>query len=121
VVGVSLGGWIAAEIAIKSTARISHLVLANAVGIKVGGREQRDIADIFAITQDEFLALAYCDPAAGTRDYKAMPEAEVKAVARNISDRATRGRRSCMTPSSRGACTASASRRSFSGERTIVC
>src|SRR6476660_6360799 len=35
-VGVSLGGWIAAEIAVKSTARISRLVLANAVGIKVG-------------------------------------------------------------------------------------
>ena len=50
VVGVSLGAWIAAEIAVKSTRRISHLVLANAVGIKVGGRETRDIADIFAIT-----------------------------------------------------------------------
>ena len=46
VVGVSLGGWIAAEIAIKSTARISHLILANAVGIKVGDRETRDIVDI---------------------------------------------------------------------------
>ncbi len=59
-------------------------MLANPVGIKVGGREHRDIADIFAISQDEFLALAYCDPAAGKRDYKAMPEAEVKAIARNI-------------------------------------
>jgi pimeloyl-ACP methyl ester carboxylesterase len=84
IVGVSLGGWIAAEIAIKSTARLSHLVLANPVGIKVGGREHRDIVDIFALTQDEYLALAYCDPAAGKRDYKAMPEADVKAVARNI-------------------------------------
>jgi pimeloyl-ACP methyl ester carboxylesterase len=83
VVGVSLGGWIAAAIAIKSTARISRLVLANAVGIKVGGREQRDIADIFAVTEDELLALAYCDPKAGKRDYKAMPDAEVKAAARN--------------------------------------
>jgi pimeloyl-ACP methyl ester carboxylesterase len=36
--GVSLGGWIAAEMAIKSTARIARLVLANAVGIKVGSR-----------------------------------------------------------------------------------
>src|SRR5215475_14774688 len=34
VVGVSLGGWIAAEMAVKSTQRISRLVLANAVGIK---------------------------------------------------------------------------------------
>ena len=48
VVGVSLGGWIAAEIAVKSTARLSHLVLANAVGIKVGDRETRDIVDIWS-------------------------------------------------------------------------
>jgi pimeloyl-ACP methyl ester carboxylesterase len=83
VVGVSFGGWIAAEIAIKSTARISHLVLANSIGIKVGGREQRDIADIYALTEDELLKLAYHDPAAGKRDYKAMPDADVKAASRN--------------------------------------
>ena len=51
VVGVSIGGWIAAEIAVKSTERLSHLVLANSVGIKVGDRETRDIVDIFAITE----------------------------------------------------------------------
>ena len=33
IVGVSLGGWIAAEMAVKSTQRISRLVLANTVGI----------------------------------------------------------------------------------------
>jgi pimeloyl-ACP methyl ester carboxylesterase len=82
-VGVSLGGWIAAEIAIKCTARLSHLVLGNPVGIKVGGREQRDIADIFAMTESEFLELAWCDPAAGRHDYKAMPEEDVRKAARN--------------------------------------
>ena len=83
VVGVSFGGWVAAEIAIKSTARMSHLVLANPVGIKVGGREQRDIADIFAVTEADFLALAYCNAATGKRDYKAMPDAAVIAASRN--------------------------------------
>jgi pimeloyl-ACP methyl ester carboxylesterase len=83
VVGVSFGAWIAAEIAVKSTARISRLVLANAVGIKVGDRETRDIVDIFATLEGEFNALAYFDPTAGERDYKAMPDAEVAAVARN--------------------------------------
>ena len=83
VVGVSLGGWIAAEIAVKSTARMSHLVLANPVGIKVGGREQRDIADIFAVTESEFLELAFCDPKAGKRDYKSMPDADVQVASRN--------------------------------------
>jgi pimeloyl-ACP methyl ester carboxylesterase len=83
VAGVSLGGWIAAEMAVKSCARISHLVLANPVGIKVGDRETRDIADIFALTEEQISELAYFDPAAGKHDYKTMPEAEVRAVARN--------------------------------------
>jgi pimeloyl-ACP methyl ester carboxylesterase len=83
VVGVSLGAWIAAEIAVKSTARISKLVLANAVGIKVGGRDTRDIVDIFALTEPELNALAYFDPKRAERDYPAMPEADVRIVARN--------------------------------------
>ncbi len=82
-VGVSFGAWIAAEIAIKSAARLSHLVLAGAVGIKVGDRETRDIPDIFAMTESQYLEHAYADPAAAKIDYTARPEAELKIVARN--------------------------------------
>jgi pimeloyl-ACP methyl ester carboxylesterase len=82
VVGVSFGAWIAAEIAVKSAARFSRLVMANAVGVKIGNRETRDIADIFAITDPEYLEMTYCDPEAGKRDYKALPDAEVLAAAR---------------------------------------
>ncbi|MFL6796376.1 MAG: alpha/beta fold hydrolase [Xanthobacteraceae bacterium] len=82
-VGVSFGAWVAAEIAIKSTARLSHLVLANPIGIKVGAREERDIVDMFALTEDEYLALAYHDAKRGKRDYKSMPESEVLAASRN--------------------------------------
>jgi pimeloyl-ACP methyl ester carboxylesterase len=82
VVGVSFGAWIAAEIAVKSTARMSRLVMANAVGIKVSDRETRDIADIFALTDQEYLDITYCDPNAGRRDFKALPDAEVLAAAR---------------------------------------
>jgi pimeloyl-ACP methyl ester carboxylesterase len=82
VVGVGFGAWIAAEIAVKSTARMKRLVMANAVGIKVGTRETRDIADIFAVTDPEYLAMTYCDVKAGTRDYKSLPDAEVLAAAR---------------------------------------
>jgi pimeloyl-ACP methyl ester carboxylesterase len=80
---VSFGGWIAAAIAIKTTQRISHLVLANAVGIKVGDRETRDIADIFAISDNEFAQLAYFDPNLARREYKSMPDTDVQAAARN--------------------------------------
>jgi pimeloyl-ACP methyl ester carboxylesterase len=67
---------------VKSTARISRLVLANAVGVKVGSRETRDIADIFAVTEQEYLELTYCDPDIGRRDYKTLPDAESLAAAR---------------------------------------
>jgi len=82
VVGVSLGAWIAAEIAVKSTARLSRLVVANAVGVKVADRETRDIVDIFALTEKEYLDIVYADPNVGKRDYKGLPDAEVLAAAR---------------------------------------
>lgn len=81
-VGVALGAWIAAEIAVKSTARLSRLIMANAVGIKVGDRETRDVADVFALTEAEYLEITYCDPNAGRRDYKSLPPTEVLAAAR---------------------------------------
>jgi len=61
--GFSLGGWTAAEIAVMSTARISKLILVDSVGIKVGGREDRDIADVFATPPDELARLMWHDPA----------------------------------------------------------
>ena len=83
VVGVGLGAWIACEIAVKTTERLSQLVLGNPIGIKVGDRETRDIVDIWSIMPDQFAELAYFDPAAGKRDYKNLPEAEALAAARN--------------------------------------
>jgi pimeloyl-ACP methyl ester carboxylesterase len=83
VVGVSLGAWIAAAIAVKSTARMARLVLGNPVGIKVGDRETRDILDIFAMLEGEFLEKAFADPALGRRDYSAITQDEVTVVARN--------------------------------------
>jgi pimeloyl-ACP methyl ester carboxylesterase len=82
-IGVGLGGWIAAEMAIKDQSRFSHLIMANAIGIKTGDRETRDIVDIWALTFDEYNALAYFDPNAGKRDYKTLPAAESLAAARN--------------------------------------
>jgi pimeloyl-ACP methyl ester carboxylesterase len=83
VVGVSFGAWIAAEIAVKTTERISHLVLANAVGIKTSDRETRDIVDIWALTDEQFAERAYSDPKLGMPDYKAMPEADALIAARD--------------------------------------
>jgi pimeloyl-ACP methyl ester carboxylesterase len=83
VVGVGLGAWLAAEIAVKDSSRLSRLVMANAIGVKIGDRETRDIADIWALMPNEFNDIAYFDPKAGERDYKNLPEAESLAAARN--------------------------------------
>ena len=41
VVGLGIGGWIAAEIAVKNTSRLSKLVLVDAFGVKHGDLEAR--------------------------------------------------------------------------------
>ena len=83
VIGASLGGWIAAELAVKCTARLARLVLVGPLGIKVGDRETRDIPDIFALDPDEVLRLQYADPARGAADYGALSEDQVTVIARN--------------------------------------
>jgi pimeloyl-ACP methyl ester carboxylesterase len=88
VVGVSFGAWIAAAIAVKSTARMSRLVLANPVGIKVGDRESRDILDVFAMTESEFVEKSFADAAAAERDYRGLGEDELRIVARNAESAA---------------------------------
>jgi pimeloyl-ACP methyl ester carboxylesterase len=82
-VGVGLGGWIAAEVAVKNTARLSQLVMANAIGIKVGDRETRDIVDIWSMNPEDLDKLAYFDPQAGRHDYANLPQAVSLAAARN--------------------------------------
>src|SRR5262249_35819280 len=74
VVGASLAGWIAAEMAVKSTSRLAGLVLVGALGIKVGDRETRDIPDIFALPPDEVARLQYRDPARMALDYTKLSD-----------------------------------------------
>ena len=81
--GSSFGGWLAAEIAVRSTQHFSHLVLVDAYGIKVGGREDRDIADLYAISQEEISRLAFHDPARHVRDYSSLSDEDLVAIARS--------------------------------------
>ncbi len=83
VVGASLGGWIAAEMAVKSADRLAGLVLVAPLGIKVGDRETRDIPDIFALHPDEVRRLQYRDPARAAVDTTALSDDELTVIARN--------------------------------------
>jgi pimeloyl-ACP methyl ester carboxylesterase len=61
VVGVSFGGWLAAELATRGTGRIAKLVLIDAVGVKFSGRETRDILDIFSKPLEDIPSLFFHD------------------------------------------------------------
>lgn len=81
-VGACFGGWIATEMAVRSTRRFGKLVLADPLGIKLGGRDDRDIADMHGLSRADYLARAWADPAKGTVDYTALPETELAAIVR---------------------------------------
>jgi pimeloyl-ACP methyl ester carboxylesterase len=83
VLGCSLGGWIAAEMATKDDSFISKLVLVSPYGVKFGGPTDRDIADIWILSPDEVQRRKWFDPMKGTRDFKSMPEDALAIIARN--------------------------------------
>ena len=83
VMGFGLGGWVAAEIAIKNTRNMSRLVLVDPFGIKIGGAFDRDIQDIWYLHPDKVLALKYADVEKGKIDYTVMPESKLAVIARN--------------------------------------
>jgi pimeloyl-ACP methyl ester carboxylesterase len=62
VIGHSMGGWIAAEMAVKSTARMARFVLVDAVGVRFGGPTDAEILDLFALHPAERGKAAYHDP-----------------------------------------------------------
>jgi pimeloyl-ACP methyl ester carboxylesterase len=80
VVGCSIGGWIAAEMATKSPERIRRLVLVSPVGIKVGPADKLDIPDIFAMPEEELQKLLYYDPSRMKRDIAKMADEEIAAI-----------------------------------------
>jgi pimeloyl-ACP methyl ester carboxylesterase len=59
VIGNSVGGWIAAELALLANPRVSGVVLVGAAGIEVAGHP---IPDISKLTLDEVMSLSYHDP-----------------------------------------------------------
>lgn len=82
-VGASFGGWIAAEIAVRNTSRLSHLVLIDSLGIKIGDRYTRDIVDMHALGRDALAAHLYANPSKYAPDFVASPPELAVAYARD--------------------------------------
>jgi pimeloyl-ACP methyl ester carboxylesterase len=80
VIGNSVGGWIAAEMAIHASPRISGVVLADAGGLQV---DDHPGADFFSLTPDQVTELAYYQPDKFRVDVAALPEQAKAAMAGN--------------------------------------
>jgi len=82
-IGASFGGWLAAEIVVRCAHAMAGLVLVDPLGIKVGDRTSRDIADMHSASDEQLAALLYADPARHRPDYASFSEDDLLTVARN--------------------------------------
>lgn len=80
VVGNSIGGWLAAEMAVTGTSRVSGYVLVDAVGIEVPGHP---VADFFSLTPTELAEHSYANPAKYGIDPATLSPEAMAAMAGN--------------------------------------
>jgi pimeloyl-ACP methyl ester carboxylesterase len=80
VIGNSIGGWIAAQMAIHASPRISGVVLVDAGGLQV---EDHPAADFFSLTPDQVTEMAYYRPERFRVDVTALPDQAKAAIAGN--------------------------------------
>jgi pimeloyl-ACP methyl ester carboxylesterase len=80
VIGNSIGGWIAAEIALLSSPRVSGVVLVDAAGLQLAADPA---ADFFSLTMDQVADLSYYRPDDFRIDVAGLPAAAKAAMAGN--------------------------------------
>ena len=82
-VGLSFGGWLAAEVAAAGHPKLARLVLVDPVGIKIGDRQTADIFDIFNRHPNDVRAAEYHDPDRFAPDFDAMEDPDIVRYARD--------------------------------------
>ena len=86
VVGLSLGGWIAAELAIRNTARLASLTLVCAVGVRPEEGAKGDaMADMFRMSPEDNARRFYFDPDRVQRRLDGLAKADPRVLVRNRS------------------------------------
>jgi pimeloyl-ACP methyl ester carboxylesterase len=80
VIGNSVGGWIAAEMALLHSPRISGIVILDAVGIEVEGHP---VADVSGLPLPEIQALSFHDPSPFRVDPTTIPDSQKAIMAAN--------------------------------------
>jgi pimeloyl-ACP methyl ester carboxylesterase len=82
-VGLSFGGWLAAEIAVTCPHRLAKLVLVDALGIKISGPATPDIVDVFNTAPAEVHRRSWHAPDAWAPNFDAMTDDELIVHHRN--------------------------------------
>ena len=95
-VGSSFGGWIALEMCVRSVARIGRLVLIDSLGVKFGGREEREITDIYALPAYELHRAIFHDPQRWALDYAQLGDDKLQVIAHDREATALYGWRPYM-------------------------
>ncbi|MGX6606726.1 alpha/beta fold hydrolase [Micromonosporaceae bacterium Da 78-11] len=103
-VGNSIGGWVAAELALRDSSRIGGLIIVDGVGIEVPGEP---VADIFPLALAQLADLSYHRPDAFRIDETTFDDtrraglaanrAALKAYAGRMTDPTLRSRLAALT------------------------
>lgn len=82
-VGLGLGGWIAADMALRARGRIASLTLSDAPGLKIDGVEG---IDLFLVSEEQGIADKFADKAKADSElaYKLTPETEDTRIANQM-------------------------------------
>jgi pimeloyl-ACP methyl ester carboxylesterase len=95
VVGNSIGGWIAAEIALLASPRITSAVLVDAAGLQIVAHP---IVDFFSLTMDQVADLSYYTPDTFRLDLSSLSEQQKATMAGNRATLAIYGGTSMADP-----------------------
>lgn len=98
-IGNSVGGWVAAELALLGSPRVGGVIVIDGTGIEVPGHP---VADFFSLTLDQVADLAYHDPDAFRLDPAALPPAQLEAMAGNRAALAVYAGTAMTDPALRG-------------------
>jgi pimeloyl-ACP methyl ester carboxylesterase len=86
IVGISFGGWVAAEMLTKEPGRASQLVLVSPLGLPTADRREQHVADIFMLSRQQVGArMQVGDPGPGSdmKTLTKLPEDRLRRLMRN--------------------------------------
>jgi pimeloyl-ACP methyl ester carboxylesterase len=82
-IGCSIGGWIAAEMATKAPERFTKVLFVGPVGVKTGSPDRLDLPDVFALSTLDLNRLLFRDPVKVAPDPASLSDDELAIIVRN--------------------------------------